>query len=315
MRFHAWWEGYDVADLEAKLGRRPQNEAGLQQTEKKTERLPKSPENTLSIVKRVPWTEIRIRLTQLVWGEGYCGPGGPNNIIRMAKYLNLTSEKSIVILGAGLGGQARTLAKEYGVWVDGYESSEALAQEGMKMSVSMGVAKKAQIMHKDLNNIYNISRRYDCFFSKEALFTVKAKPPLLKAIYGSLKPDGLFLFTDFILRDDSCLQNPDVQDWIKQEPHKPYPSTSENLVKELEHCGFNVRVDEDITKDYLGLVAKAWSNAEQLVKDLVEKGEDARESLETVAKEAKFWERRKKIMNSGDLRVMRYLVHKKPPIK
>lgn len=307
MRFHAWWEGYDVADMVAKLGH--------QQTETRIERLPESPENFLSVVKRVPWTKIRIQLTQLVWGEGYCGPGGPDNVIKMTKFLNLSSEKSIVVIGAGLGGPARTLVEKYGVWVDGYESSEALAQEGMKMSVSLGLEKKAQIIHKDLNNIYNISRSYDCFFSKEALFTVKNKPQLLKAIYDSLKPNGLFLFTDFILRDAICLQNPSVQEWVQQEPHKPYPFISENVVKELEQCGFSVRANEDITKDYLGLVARAWGNAEQLVKDLVEKGEDARESLKTVAKEAKFWERRKKIMNSGDLRVMRYLVLKKPQIK
>lgn len=307
MRFHAWWEGYDVTDMVA--------EVAHQQEDEKPECAPETPENSLSIVKRVPWTKIRIQLTQLVWGEGYCGPGGPDNVIKMAKYLNLSSEKSIVVIGAGLGGPARTLVKKYGVWIDGYESSEALAQEGMKMSVSLGLEKKAQIIHKDLNNIYNISRSYDCFFSKEALFTVKTKPQLLKAIYDSLKPNGLFLFTDLILRDDSCLENPDVQEWIQQEPHKPYPFTSENVVKVLEQCGFSVRVNEDITKDYLGLVAKAWGNAEQLVNDLVEKGEDAKESLKTVAKEAKFWESRKKIMDSGDLRIMRYLVLKKPQIK
>ena len=232
----------------------------------------------------------------------------------MAKFLNLTSEKSVVVLGAGLGGPVRTLVEKYGVWVDGYESSEALATEGMTMSFNLGMAKKARIIHKDLNNIYNISRHYDCFFSKEALFTVKNKSQLLKAIYQSLKPYGLFLFTDFVLREESCLKNPDVKDWIRQEPHKPYPAMEDDFVKVLEKCGFTVRGNDDITKYYLKLVAEAWENAEQLVEDLVAKGDDARESLETVAREAKYWERRKKIMISGDLLVRRYLVHKKPEI-
>ena len=198
----------------------------------------KTPKTSLEIVKQVPWTEIRIQLAQLVWGEGYCGPGGPNNIIQMAKFLNLTPEKSLVVIGAGLGGPVRTMVEKFGVWVDGFESSEALAQEGMKMSVDQGLSKKARIIHKDLNNIYNISRRFDCFFSKEALFTVENKAQLLKAIYESLKPNGLFLFTDFVLKDASCLQNPDVKEWIQQEPHKPHPIGFEAFINGFKQLRF-----------------------------------------------------------------------------
>lgn len=303
MRFNAWWKGYDVADMEARLQR--------QNLAKRAGSLSGVLKKSLGDAKKLPWSTIRIRLVQLVWGEGYCGPGGPNHIIEMTKLLDLKPEKSMMLIGAGIGGPARTLAKEYGVWVDGYEESEKLVNKGTEMSTHMGLSKKARLIHKDLNNISSFERQYDCAFSKEILYRVENKLELLQAIYDNLKPGSLFLFSDVVAKNAECLQQTSVRQWIQQEPLKPYPVTSDQLVRMLKQCGFSIRVNEDITKQYIRLVAEGWSDAETLVDALVERGEGAKESLLTVAKEARLWELRKKNMNSGDLRVTRYLVHKK----
>lgn len=307
MRLVAWWEGYDVADIEARL--RAKKGAG------KVGMLADTDTKELDEVKKEQWTEVRIQVSELAWGEGYCGPGGPNNVIELARSLTLTSEKSIMIIGSGLGGPARTLVKEHGVWVDGYESSEELTKKGMEMSNRLGLEKKTKLLHKDLNEVTSFDRQYDAAFSKEILFTIQNKPRLFQSIYNSLKPGTLFAFTDFVVDSTESFDNPDVQKWVKQEPYTPYPTTTESMVTMLKKSGFSVRVKDDITDQYRGMVRKTWDDAENILERLIDMGEEARESLMTVASEAKFWERRIRIMESGDLKVMRFLVYKKSQIK
>jgi len=307
MRLTAWWEGYDVADIEARL--RNKDNAG------KVGILTESEAQKVEEIEKEKWTKVRIQVTELAWGEGYCGPGGPNNVIEMAKSLTLTSEKSIMIIGSGLGGPARTLVKEHGTWVDGYETSPELTEKGMDMSKRLGLDKKTNLIQKDLNEIVSFDRQYDAAFSKEMIFTVQDKPRLFQAIYNSMKPGTLFAFTDFILDNSESFNNTDVQKWMKQEPFDPYPTTTELMINMMKKSGFSVRVKEDITDHYRGLVRETWDDAESILERLIDIGEEARESLLTVAREAKFWERRIRIMDSGDLKVMRFLVYKKAEIK
>ena len=81
------------------------------------------------------WDAKRVNISQYIWGEGYCGPGGPEHIVSMSKLLALSPKMSMMCLGAGLGGPTRTLADKFGVWVSGYEESEHLVEAGNELSI------------------------------------------------------------------------------------------------------------------------------------------------------------------------------------
>jgi len=303
-RLKAWWEGYDVADMEAKLLARLAREAKAS-----------APKKDKAPVSKAEWDEARIAVAQMVWGNGFCGPGGPENVIAMSKLLALSPKLSAMVVGAGLGGPSRVLAKEFGVWISGYESSKELAEAGQQMSVDAGLEKKAHIHHKNLDDVYDFERQFDRAYSKEAMFTVENKSKLVEAIFGNLKEDGLFLITDYVIKDVDSLSDPDVIDWLRQEPVDPFPVTSGTTTRTLEAAGFNIRVNEDITDQYLGLITDAWANADQIVATLSQQGEDAKANLMAILSEAEFWSRRTKIMKSGQLRVCRYLAHKPSLVK
>jgi len=294
----AWWKGYDVADLE-------------QKRQMPTPPPPRADKPLAKTGDEKPhWNHERIKVSQLIWGEGFCGPGGVQNIIHMSKLLAFSPKMSAVVIGAGLGGPSRVLAKKFGVWVNGYESSPDLAQEAMKISVAKGLEKKAPIAHLDLNGPLSFERSFDRAFSKETLYSIKNKAAAITSIYHHLKDDGLFLFTDFVLNDHYSHTHPDVYDWIQNEPLPPFPATSGDLISLLEGNHFSIRIQEEITDQYMDMVNEAWAKAEKLALLLSEDGESGRSNMFAILREAELWNRRIKALRSGELKLYRYLAHK-----
>ena len=217
---------------------------------------------------------------------------------------------SALVIGAGLGGPARVLAKEFGVWINGYENNAILAEEGMKMSINAGMEKKAPIKFNQLDKETSFGRVFERALAKEVLYTIEDKSGLIERIFEQLKDDSLFLITDYVLKSHESLLDKDVVEWLRREPLDPFPVTSDTLEKILEQAGFQIRVHEDITEHFLEMVNEAWSNAEDSVKLLSQGEEGIQKNLFAILNEAEIWNRRTKIMRSGELQVRRYLAHK-----
>lgn len=304
-RLKAWWEGYDIADMEKKF-----REHLAKKAAKRSGRRARIKGGTVKLEKKDGWNKARVKITQLVWGEGYCGPGGPENIISMAKALNLSPQKSILVVGAGLGGPARVLCRDSGVWINAYESSKQLALEAQNISVNEGLDKKVQIRHVDLNRLSKFPRFFDNVFSKDTFFTIRKKEDLLLTIYDHLKKGGLFLMTDFVLDKEDDLQDADLQNWMDKETTECFPVTSQVMTELMTRCGYTVRVHEDITDHYLSLVTEAWADADKLVAFMASEKNNSRENLDTIYEESQYWSRRIKLMQRRKLRVFRYLLQK-----
>lgn len=307
LRLKTWWEGYDLDDVKDRLraleGDEPSGNAGVNSSD---------PDNSASQgnVASLTWDKIRMEMTQLIWGNGYCGPGGKEHIERMCKLLTMNSEMSAIVIGAGLGGPARVLAEEFGVWITGYELSKDLAEQGMQMSTDAGLASKAIIRHLDPEQKDPFDRQFDRAFSKEALYCFPDKEKILKDTYDTLKDSALFLITDYTLSDISALENPDVQKWLKQEATQPYPVTADNMKKYLKGAGFTIRVNEDVSNEYVELIEHSWSKAATVAHHLSEKGEEGTAAIKSLMEEAEHWALRAKILKEGHVHVWRFLANK-----
>lgn len=305
-RLKAWWEGYDVNDIEARLrasnGR--SNPAGGAPVPPQHG----SPTRELPVL---PWSTSRIHISQYIWGEGHCGPGGPDHIIGMSKLLALSPEMSMMVLGAGLGGPARVLAHEFGVWITGYETSEELATAGMDLSTMHGMAKKAPILHYNPETPEPFERNFDRAFIKDTLFTIANKPDLMRKVNSKLKVDSLVLVSDYVMRSATFRDKPEYTDWKTQEPLTPYLATHDEELEIFESAGFAVRVNEDISEHYVELITRAWAHVDTVVNDLMKQGEQGKGMIETLLHEAEFWSLRAKLLESGDLQMCRILASKK----
>lgn len=304
LRFKTWWNGYDLDDVKARLialedvdeleGGKSTDETAVAETK----------------VASLPWDKLRVEMTQLIWGNGYCGPGGKEHIEGMCKLLTMNSEMSAIVIGAGIGGPSRVLAEGFGVWITGYELSKDLAEQGMQMSTDAGLGSKAIIEHIDPEQKDPFSRQFDRAFSKEALYCFPDKAKILKDTYDTLKNNALFLITDYTLTDISVLENPDVQKWLKQEATQPYPVTADMMKTSLEEAGFTIRVNEDISSEYIGLIEQSWAKAATVAHHLSEKGDDGVKAIKSLMEEAEHWALRAKLLKEGHIHVWRFLANK-----
>ncbi|WP_339862131.1 SAM-dependent methyltransferase [Paremcibacter congregatus] len=312
LRLRAWWHGYDLEDIKLRL--MAQAGAAMSDTDilaaidkdKAQDQTGPDTDKTSAL----PWDKIRVEMTQLIWGDGYCGPGGRKHVIDMCKLLSMDSKMSAIVIGAGLGGPARVLTEEFGVWITGYEQSPELSEQANELSKKAGLEKKVIVHPFDPAKASPFDRKYERALSKEALYCFPDKDKVIKETYNTLKDNALFLLTDYVLSDISSLENPDVQKWLKQEAFQPYPVPSKNITTALEKAGFTIRVNEDVSKEYVELIEQSWAKAKTVAEHLTGKGPEGLAAVKTLMVEAEFWALRAKLIKSGLIGVHRFLAHK-----
>ena len=302
LRLKAWWEGYDEKDIAQRLAdRQPAAPAEPKKKDKP------APSGDAPID---PWDEDKVNINQYIWGPGFCGPGGPEYIIQLSKLMALSPEMSMLQIGAGLGGPARVLVDRFGVWITGYEESKHLVDKGMEMSTKLGVEKKAQLVEYLPEETSEFDRRFDRAMAKEALFTIQNKKQIIAAVEEKLKPGGLFLVTDYVLGSDATMGKDRYKEWRVGERREPFPVMAEELVEHMKSVRLQVRVSEDITMSYIEMINKAWAGADEVAAKLAREDDGSR-LIQVLMQEAEFWTRRKKLMESGDLRLWRIVANKK----
>jgi SAM-dependent methyltransferase len=314
LKLKAWWEGYDAE----KLAERLQQREDAAKPPAKTGSLLKVGKMEPSLItpsmaygeQFQAWDTDRVSVAQLIWGEGYCGPGGPEQVITMSKLLALSPEMSMMHIGAGVGGPARTLAEEFGVWVTGYEESQALVDRGNELSTMAGLAKKAEMMMLDMSLEHPFGRKFDRAMASNFFVYHEAKAECIAKIADVLKPDALFLITDLFLADNALVATDGYRDWRASEPRRPSPCERGDMTRILEEANFTVRVDDDLTAEYVAQVTQAWSRANAVVAEVM--GDPARAHLsKVVLREAEVWSRRLTMFKSGRLTYRRMVATKR----
>jgi cyclopropane fatty-acyl-phospholipid synthase-like methyltransferase len=240
-------------------------------------------------------------LTDRLWGESFTTPGGAEYAIDFIQLLDLSEKKGLLNVGAGLGGAARAMVKEKGVWVTGLEAFKELAEEGMERSVMAALARKAPITHFDPEEFSLRERSFNAVVAFETFYTIRDKERLFKALEKCLRIDGDLLFTDFVLPDDRA---PDakVKQWFVKEPVRPNLWTVKRTVSILGGLNFDVRVAEDITQDYRRMVLAGWF---AFVESLT-KAELTPVFAADIVGECEYWLHRMDALDSGGVRLYRF---------
>jgi cyclopropane fatty-acyl-phospholipid synthase-like methyltransferase len=303
LRLKAWWEGYDTEDIKARLkDRQPEDMAEPESEDDE----PKD----VSAENLDPWDEETIDIAQYIWGKGFCGPGGPDYVISLSKLLALSPEMSMLQIGSGLGGPARVLVDRFGVWITGFEQSQMLVDKGNKLSKMAGLERKVVLDQYEPDGFEGFQRKYDRAISKEALFTIQDKAGMIGHIEDKLKPGGLFLMTEYVISGEGVPSKDSYKEWMVGERSHPFPVTSDDLVDMLKASRMQVRVSEDISRQYIEMINQAWTGADEVAAKLA-KRENGAQMIQTLMREAEFWTRRKKLLESGDLMLWRIVANKK----
>ena len=293
VRLFAWWQGYDPADVYPGDPVELAFETGRRSSETTAGGFAKT---------KVPlWTADRIQVVERLWGAGLHTPGGEEHVQTLVKPFGLNPTMTVLDLGAGLGGSARIMTKEFGSWVTGMEQWPVLAEAGMELSRIAGLEKKAPIEVYDPEAPVLKPSGYNCVFSKEAFFTVADKVRLFDSIAQALRPGGQLCFTDYVM-PDTARPTPAVDAWMKSEPVPTHPCSSHDTIELLTHNQLDVRIAEDITDMHQTLILQGWRDLTQGLAP----GSVAPSTVPHLVQEAELWARRGAILRTGDIRVYRF---------
>lgn len=298
-KLRAWWEGYDLSAL--KPGEAAEHATAAVEAIEQMPAVPlaEAELEPLSRFGRPLWSAGRIKVAETLWGQDFLSPGGVDHTTYLVKPFGITSAMSILDLAAGLGGVARTVARQYKAWVTGMEASPMLAAMGMTRLQAEGLEKQAPVELYDPNRLA-LKRRYDGIFAKESFFTVQDKDHLFDTISAGLKDGGQFLFTDYCTESQNP-SNPQLDAWMQKEPVQPYLWTVDQLVNALKKRKLDVRTNEDITDMQRRLILRALGH-------FLEHLESHTMDIETkriVLDEVELWARRMAAFDAG-LRVYRF---------
>lgn len=291
-RMRAWWNGVELT------GEAPPPLTAPCEAAPAMPSLPPLDSNR----KAALWGDPRIHLMERVWGTGFSGPGDAEWIAGLVAPLALDSKMTVVNLGAGLGGVARTIAAAAGVWVTGYESRPAFVEAGMELSKLAGAAKRAPIRAYDPNALSLKRESCNAVIAIDAFHAIADKPALYNAVFDALRLDGHFLFTDYMARG-ADRASPAIQEWLKLEPGAVHLSGPDETKAALQAAEFDVRIVEDISAEVRHLVTIGWARfAEALRQTSFDRRLGA-----ALADELALWLARLRVIESGEIGV--YRVH------
>jgi phosphoethanolamine N-methyltransferase len=131
-----------------------------------------------------------LEMLQIIWGEGYLSPGGPQAVREIMQGIDLAG-KRVLDIGCGLGGLDRVLVELGAAQVIGVDVAGPLVGLGRKRIAAAGLADRI-----DLRVVLPEAPlpfgdgAFDVVFTKDAWLHVIDKAALLGEVHRVLKPGG-----------------------------------------------------------------------------------------------------------------------------
>jgi hypothetical protein len=248
------------------------------------------------------WTPERIQIADRLWGEGFQFPGGDAETLRLAKPLGLSAASTLLLLGAGSGGAACSVATNLGVWVSGFEADPDLVVAAANMISRTKLGRRAQVERWEPANPSFPEHYYHHGLALEPL---RGHLPemILAAITAALKPGGQLVLVEVVADTPLDPTELEVSAWARIEQRKPevLPSTT-GITRILGRLGFDVRICEDISNRHIQQAIMGWR---RLVREMETERRPNRETALLVA-EAELWLLRVRLFRNKRLRLVRW---------
>ena len=247
------------------------------------------------------WSKARIAMAEGLWGEGFLLPGGESEVLRFARPLGLSGAASLLLVGAQTGGPVTAIARQLGVWVNGFESDPALAALGAERSRLSGLGKRVQVETWNPDQPVFRAQAYHHGLSLEPLLGARSEP-VLAAIGGALKPGGQLMLLETVAEAPLASSDPEAMAWARVENRRLDLPTEASITRMLGRLGFDVRGVEDLSQRHAHLAVLGWRNSVRRMRE--ERPSPVQAAL--LVREAELWFRRLHLLRAGRLRLVRW---------
>lgn len=247
-----------------------------------------------------PWSEVRRQLVQEVWSYGFIGPGGAEYVEKLVSGCSLTAAETMLEIGTGMGGAARTIIGKFGNYVTGYERDENLTAAAMRHAVTYEIEDKLEVTTSPFEKIDPKAKYFRAALLRNVVYTVKDKEGLISRVADALKAgESYLIMTDFFFDHED--ESSELAAWKAVEERRVHPWSRDAAVKAIEGAGLQPRIIDDESDDYCAMVLEAWSDYMKTI----DRADLSPELGRELAREGEFWARRVAAIKAGVLRYYR----------
>jgi phosphoethanolamine N-methyltransferase len=157
-----------------------------------------------------------IGLLELVWGEGFLSPGGPDEVDRVVAGIPLAGAR-VLDIGCGVGGVDLHLVRAHGAGhvtgVDVEATVLAVADERAQLA---GLAERMSFAQVEPGPLPFPDASFDVVFSKDSIVHIPDKEALAADVFRLLRPGGWFVASDWLIGHDGE-PTPEMSEYIAAE--------------------------------------------------------------------------------------------------
>lgn len=137
-------------------------------------------------------------LLQLVWGDGFLSPGGPDEVARVLEGVDLSGCR-VLDIGSGLGAISLLLLTAHGAAsVTGIDLEPEFVAKATDRARAMGLTDRAVFTTVTAGPFGFGDGSFDVVFSKDSLVQIPDKSAIFAEIRRVLRPGGLFVASDWL---------------------------------------------------------------------------------------------------------------------
>ncbi|MGI9464783.1 MAG: methyltransferase domain-containing protein [Aestuariivirgaceae bacterium] len=148
------------------------------------------------------YDDRHIAFLELLWGDGYLSPGGPQEIERLLEGIDLAG-KTVLDIGCGAGGITVALARDFDAGrVIGIDVEEPVCNAARRRADEAGQSARVDIRLVEPGPFPFAGERFDVVFSKDAIVHIADKEFLSAEAFRVLRPGGWFVASDWLILHD-----------------------------------------------------------------------------------------------------------------
>lgn len=188
-----------------------------------------------------------LTLLQMVWGEGFLSPGGPQAVRDITSGIDLGGKK-ILDIGCGLGGLDQVLLMLGAGHVTGVDVASLIVEMGQERIRRAGLGNRIEIKLVTPGPLPFADASFDIVFGKDAWLHIPDKVAHFAEIQRVLKPGGRIAAGDWMKAPGPY--GPDMEYFFKMEGLTYHLVTLAEYGTLLHAAGFTDIRLEDITTHY-----------------------------------------------------------------
>lgn len=165
--------------------------------------------------------------------------------LELARAAGVGAGQRVLDVGSGVGGAARSLAREFGCHVTGVDLTEEYCRAGEMLTRRLGLDHLVDHRQADATELPFADGSFDVVWTEHAAMNIADKPRLYREMSRVLKPGGTLAIYDVLAGPSGPVLFP--VPWART-PEASFLVTPEELRQLLEQAGFAIAQWRDTTE-------------------------------------------------------------------